>query len=506
MRLTVTSLIALCVACATTAPPPPPASPIPAHQEEFTMMTGPKHSIILRAPKSIGNFFRRMVGIGEKRTTNNNNQQSTISPPSMPWSHGPVLIPSAAMGAPSAFYQPFPPTIVQRPLMAAPSAPAAAFLPAASNPYASYVTPSGSPDFHAVLDSFVRSNGLTPAGAIPGDQEMSASSIAQSGDTPVFSFKKLYSFPFYLNSDSGPGMFLTIPYMKRHIRRMSSNHFSLPKKHKPMMWTYGMEKPIIQPSFEYKSIMPSIGSIMKHPPPSILDVNRQISILDDKHLSPLISGYRPPVKPAEMITPSPSSILDSLEESLLTRIVKEQNQQNINLPQYDVTLKRKDGNLGYTIVKKEEDIAPKLPEPTPIKLESRPTVSTPEYHKPQEGYYHTKQQESHYENNDSSDSNQIQYYTSDPSIGLERDPIETSGMSAQESRHRPSVITYYPDPSISESASQKMRESLLDALTSSSSSSSSSSQVSNKNKKVRGPSVNEPRAVQLSSSFSMAGL
>lgn len=501
MRLTVTSLIALCVACATAVPPPPPASPIPSHQEEFTMMTGPKHSIILRAPKSIGNFFRRMVGFGEKRTTNTNNNQpqSTISSP-MPI--GPVLIPS--IGAPSAFYQPFPP-MVQRPFMAAPSAPPAAFLPAASNPYASYVTPSGSPDFHAVLDSFVRSNGLTPAGAIPGDQEMAASSIAQNGDTPVFSFKKLYSFPFYLNSDSGPGMFLTIPYMKRHIRRMSSNPFSLPKKHKPMMWTYGMEKPSgpwIQPSFEYKSIMPSIGNIMKHPPPSILDVNRQISIIDDKHLSPLVSGYRHQVKPAELITPPPSSILDSLEESLLTRIVKEQNQQNINLPQYDVTLKRKDGNLGYTIVKKDEDIAPKLPEPTPIKLESPPTVSTPEYHRPQEGYYHTKQQESHYENNDSSDSNQIQYYTSDPSIGSERDPMEPSGMSAQETRHRPSIITYYPDPSISESASQKVRASLLDALTSSSS--SSSSQVSNK--KVRGPSVNEPRAVQLSSSFSMAGL
>jgi len=496
MRLTVTSLIALCVACATAVPPPPPASPIPSHQEEFTMMTGPKHSIILRAPKSIGNFFRRMMGFGEKRNANNNNQQSTISSPAMPL--GPVLIPSAGIGAPSAFYQPFPPTIFQRPLMAAPSAPAAAFLPAASNPYASYMTPSGSPDFHAVLDSFVRSNGLTPAGAIPGDQEMAASSIAQNGDTPVFSFKKLYSFPFYLNSDSGPGMFLTIPYMKRHIRRMSSNHFSLPKKHKPMMWTYGMEKPIIQPSFEYKSIMPTIGSFMKHPPPSILDVNRQFSIIDDKHLSPLVSGYRPPVKPAEMITPSPSSILDSLEESLLTRIVKEQNQQNINLPQYDVTLKRKDGNLGYTIVKKDEDVAPKLPEPTPIKLESPPTLSTPEYHRPQESYYHPKQQEPQYENNDSSDTNQIQYYTADPSIGSERDPMDTSGMSAQESRHRPSIITYYPDPSLSES--QKMRASLLDALTSS----PSSSQVSNK--KVRGPSVNEPRAVQLSSSFSMAGL
>lgn len=28
-------------------------------REEFTMIQGPKHSVILKAPKSIGNFFRR---------------------------------------------------------------------------------------------------------------------------------------------------------------------------------------------------------------------------------------------------------------------------------------------------------------------------------------------------------------------------------------------------------------------------------------------------------------
>lgn len=34
--------------------------------EEFNLMTGPKHSVILRAPRSIGNFFRRVLGRGDK--------------------------------------------------------------------------------------------------------------------------------------------------------------------------------------------------------------------------------------------------------------------------------------------------------------------------------------------------------------------------------------------------------------------------------------------------------
>jgi hypothetical protein len=109
--------------------------------------------------------------------------------------------------------------------------------PAASNPYASYsvaaspqVIPGGgnNPDFHAVLDNFVRSTGLTPAGSLPTDQEAAASSFHKTGDTPVFSFKKLYSFPFYLSSDNVPGFALNIPYMKRHIRRMSSSSSSSP--------------------------------------------------------------------------------------------------------------------------------------------------------------------------------------------------------------------------------------------------------------------------------------
>lgn len=92
----------------------------------------------------------------------------------------------------------------------------------ASSPYQTYATgQSGSPDFSAVLDSFVRGAGLSPHGA--HDQEAAASNLQAKGDTPVFSFKKLYSFPFYLSSENptNEGFNLQIPYLKRHIRRMS---------------------------------------------------------------------------------------------------------------------------------------------------------------------------------------------------------------------------------------------------------------------------------------------
>lgn len=79
----------------------------------------------------------------------------------------------------------------------------------------------GNLDFHAILDQFVRSAGLTPA----GDQDTAASTIQAKGDTPVFSFKKLYSFPFYLSTDNSAqeGYNLQIPFMRKHIRRMSND-------------------------------------------------------------------------------------------------------------------------------------------------------------------------------------------------------------------------------------------------------------------------------------------
>lgn len=99
-------------------------------------------------------------------------------------------------------------------------------IPSAGTNYPTYSPPSSGPgsgnpanlDFHAVLDQFVRSAGLSPT----GDHEPAASTIQSKGDTPVFSFKKLYSFPFYLSTDQQPadqGFNLQIPYMRKHIRR-----------------------------------------------------------------------------------------------------------------------------------------------------------------------------------------------------------------------------------------------------------------------------------------------
>ena len=41
----------------------------PATSEEFTLLSAPKHSVILRAPRSIGNFFRRFLGRGSSSSS-----------------------------------------------------------------------------------------------------------------------------------------------------------------------------------------------------------------------------------------------------------------------------------------------------------------------------------------------------------------------------------------------------------------------------------------------------
>ena len=87
----------------------------------------------------------------------------------------------------------------------------------------SYASNGQNVDFHKVLDNFVRSAGLNPN----GDHDVAASSnVEQKDTTPVFSFKKLYSFPFYLNAgepNSNEGSYFTIPYMRKHIKRVSSD-------------------------------------------------------------------------------------------------------------------------------------------------------------------------------------------------------------------------------------------------------------------------------------------
>jgi len=58
--------------------------------------------------------------------------------------------------------------------------------------------------------------------------------------------------------------------------------------------------------------------------------------------------------PRDMVMSTPSPILDSFDESSLLK--GHDQQQHINPPQFDVTLKKKDGSLGFTIVKKDDGI------------------------------------------------------------------------------------------------------------------------------------------------------
>ena len=72
--------------------------------------------------------------------------------------------------------------------------------PAQANTFHSqpYGSNAGTIDVHQVLDQFIRSAGLSPQGDhenAKGDQ-----SYAESETKPVFTFKKLYSYPFYMSS------------------------------------------------------------------------------------------------------------------------------------------------------------------------------------------------------------------------------------------------------------------------------------------------------------------
>lgn len=87
---------------------------------------------------------------------------------------------------------------------------------------------SGSIDFHQVLDALVRTSGFAPA----GDHEAAANSGYK--DSPVFSFKKLYSFPFYLSTEEKQTEALpnaspdgysvhSMPIMRRHVPTFANN-------------------------------------------------------------------------------------------------------------------------------------------------------------------------------------------------------------------------------------------------------------------------------------------
>jgi len=79
-------------------------------------------------------------------------------------------------------------------------------------------------DIHQVLDELIRSAGLSPQGDhSPQALQSKGDSFAKSGTSRVFSFKKLYSFPFYLSNDQSAveGYGFQIPFLKRYISRMS---------------------------------------------------------------------------------------------------------------------------------------------------------------------------------------------------------------------------------------------------------------------------------------------
>ena len=74
------------------------------------------------------------------------------------------------------------------------------FIPSGTYTAQDYGQSPNTIDVHKVLDQFIRSAGLSPQGDHEA-QASHASSFAKAGTTPVFVFKKLFSFPFYLSAD-----------------------------------------------------------------------------------------------------------------------------------------------------------------------------------------------------------------------------------------------------------------------------------------------------------------
>lgn len=149
-----------------------------------------------------------------------------------------------------------------------------------SSPYPSYGGNPNSPDFHAVLDSLVRNAGVSPTGAVSNDQDVAASSsITSKGDTPVFSFKKLYSFPFYLSTDNG-GPSMTIPYMKQHIRRMSQGLTGArvpPMAGGPMMPPQMGGPPMMGPNIPPQFNEPRMPMVPHHPHHHPMEFDPQVA-------------------------------------------------------------------------------------------------------------------------------------------------------------------------------------------------------------------------------------
>ncbi|KAI1298748.1 hypothetical protein HDE_04034 [Halotydeus destructor] len=201
-----------------------------AAHAEYTLSEYPK--VVIRAPRSIGNFFKRMFTknkTGFQGTSMANTGYAASASSYYPaYGPGAASYPGYAGTSPyggSSGYGAYPgmsaaqsgpnpygsfgvasyasPSYAQQANFGGYGGYSGANQMAAASAYPSYQgapNGGGSPDFHAVLDQFVRSAGLNPNGGAH-DQDVAASSIT---------------------SKDG-GFNLNIPYMKRHIKRMSSS-------------------------------------------------------------------------------------------------------------------------------------------------------------------------------------------------------------------------------------------------------------------------------------------
>lgn len=182
-------------------------------------------TVLMRSPRSIGNFIRRWFGGRRKPTGFQGTAQAN-----QPYSFGSYS--QASSSYPSYAYPlypnlPYSPNYFQNGYQGYSGYP----MGSASSQYPSYTPPAtftpqsygsspGTMDFHQVLDQFVRSAGLSPQGDHEGHALQSkGDSFTQSGTTPVFSFKKLYSFPFYMSTD--PNVAEGYNFLKRYTRRNS---------------------------------------------------------------------------------------------------------------------------------------------------------------------------------------------------------------------------------------------------------------------------------------------
>lgn len=232
----------------------------------LTFVSGEMSSqaVLSRSPRSIGNFFRRWFSGRRKQTgfqgTAQANQpysfgsygqaSSSIPSYSYPLYPGLSYSPNYAFQNGYQSYSGFP--------VASASSQYPSYTPPATFTPQSYGSSPGTIDPYQVLDQFVRSAGLNPQGDHEAQSLQSkGDSFAQSGTSPVFSFKKLYSFPFYMSTDPN------VPdnFYKRHTRRMSPEAQFMQQLNQQYLTKQFMMPPIVKgdqtsPQSEPQNVQP----------------------------------------------------------------------------------------------------------------------------------------------------------------------------------------------------------------------------------------------------------